>query len=183
MDEVIEKESQKQYIERFRKEALQNYYSYYTDEQQIERYTNNFLFWLERIPKNTYKYYSKFNYETKNFDYFNENNKKIIFEAEGSCARNEDNKKWKIATSKIIFLIDRMEEIGTNYIMVEDRCTKGCLENRTAKKLSSVKNVKKITTNKNYIIKNVINNLYKEYLDFMNEFKPLKKLVEKYIEK
>jgi hypothetical protein len=173
-EELIEKEFHKQYIERFGKEALENYFSYYTDDEQIERYTNNLLFWLERIPKITFKSNYRFNTETFSFDYFYENEKKIVIESE-----LKDIIKWNITTSKIIFLLDKLEDIGKNYVIeIKERPNTSKAGRRRSKTKGS--EAKKIISNKDYIIKNVINNLNKQYSVFMNEFNPFKLFQEKY---
>jgi len=43
------------YIDRFGKESVENYYKYFKKQEQIKRYTDNIIFWIERIPKQTYR--------------------------------------------------------------------------------------------------------------------------------
>jgi hypothetical protein len=47
----VDNEFYNDYIDRFGKESVENYYKYFTNEEQIKRYTDNMIFWMERIPK------------------------------------------------------------------------------------------------------------------------------------
>jgi hypothetical protein len=47
----VDNEFYNDYIEIFGKESVENYYKYFTKEEQIKRYTDNMIFWIERIPK------------------------------------------------------------------------------------------------------------------------------------
>jgi hypothetical protein len=59
----------------FGEESVKNYYKHFTKEEQIKRYTDNIIFWIERIPKK--------------YSYNNE----------------EDHIRWEIATNKLKTLI------------------------------------------------------------------------------
>ena len=45
----VDNEFYNDYIDRFGKESVENYYKYFTKEEQIKRYTDNMIFWIERI--------------------------------------------------------------------------------------------------------------------------------------
>lgn len=47
----VDDEFYNDYIDRFGKESVENYYKYFSKEEQIKRYTDNMIFWMERIPK------------------------------------------------------------------------------------------------------------------------------------
>jgi hypothetical protein len=49
----VDDEFYNDYIDKFGKESVENYYKYFTNEEQIKRYTDNIIFWIERIPKQT----------------------------------------------------------------------------------------------------------------------------------
>jgi len=47
----VEREIRKEYVQRFGEESLEYYYRYFTRDEQIERYAENLIFWLERMDK------------------------------------------------------------------------------------------------------------------------------------
>jgi hypothetical protein len=49
----IDNEFYEEYIKKFGKESVKNYYKHFTYHQQIKRYEENIIFCIERIPKQT----------------------------------------------------------------------------------------------------------------------------------
>jgi hypothetical protein len=47
----VDNEFYNNYIDRFGKESVKDYYRYFTKDEQIKRYTENMIFWIERIPR------------------------------------------------------------------------------------------------------------------------------------
>ncbi len=47
----VEREIRKEYVRKFGEESLENYYRCFTRDEQIERYAENLIFWLERMDK------------------------------------------------------------------------------------------------------------------------------------
>src|SRR5437868_2144358 len=45
----VEREIRKEYVQKFGEESLKNYYRSFTRDEQIERYAENLIFWLERM--------------------------------------------------------------------------------------------------------------------------------------
>lgn len=118
-----------EYIQFFGKNALKNCYKTFTTEQQIERYTNNFIFWIKRTPKHTYKYY---------------NEELVVFD-------NEDNIKWMIATTKVFYLLDKIKE--NNYIVLQSRKRK---TKNTLSKVDKNFNFEKVILKKYEMIKIIL---------------------------
>jgi hypothetical protein len=45
----VDNEFYNDYIDKFGKKSVENYYKYFTNEEQIKRYTDNIIFWIEKI--------------------------------------------------------------------------------------------------------------------------------------
>ncbi len=49
----VDNEFYTDYIDKFDEESVKNYYRHFTKDEQIKRYTENMIFWIERIPRQT----------------------------------------------------------------------------------------------------------------------------------
>ena len=49
----VDNEFYTDYIDKFGEESVKNYYRHFIKDEKIKRYTENMIFWIERISRQT----------------------------------------------------------------------------------------------------------------------------------